>query len=263
MRRVACAACLVCAFAPGARAQWIAPPPADAPKTKQFMPRYDFHLSADATASGDERFSFDTHFGGDMDIVDYVHGRGTVLIDYQAVLGDQLRPFDPNQGNYLLEVSSSGRIGTTEIFGVFHHESRHLSDRMKIPAIAWNVLQVRVLQRFTVAGTTIDLRGDAGKIVQHAIVDYDWTADIDARIARPVRPHLDVYAHGYSETFGVKQDVSTRGRQTGGRIEGGVRLIGHGGAIELFAGYETVVDADAFQALPLSWAFAGFRLANR
>src|SRR5476651_1844870 len=135
-------ACLVCALAPSAYAQWIAPPPVDAPATPQFMPRYDFHLSADATASGDERFSFDTHFGGDMDLVDYKHGRGTVLIDYQAVLGDQLRPFDPNQGNYLLEASSSGRVGTTEIFGVFHHESRHLSDRFKIPAIAWNELQV-------------------------------------------------------------------------------------------------------------------------
>ena len=254
---------LVCAFAPSAHAQWIATAPVDAPKTAQFMPRYDFHLSADATASGDDRFWFDTHFGGDMDLVDYKHGRGTILIDYQAVLGDQIRPFDPNQGNYLLEASSSGRVGTTEIFGVFHHESRHLSDRPKIAAIAWNVLQVRVLQRVTVAGTTIDLRGDAGKIVQHAMVDYDWTADIDARIVRPVRPGVDVYARGYSETFGVMQDVSTRGRQTGGRVEGGVRLIGHGGVIELFAGYERVVDADAIQALPLSWAFAGFRLANR
>jgi hypothetical protein len=263
MRRAACAACLVCAFAPRAHAQWLAPPPVEPPAHAEFMPRYDFHLSADATASGDDRFSFDTHFGGDMDLVDYKHGRGTILIDYQAILGDQLRPFDPNQGNYLLEVSSSGRVGTTEIFGAFHHESRHLSDRPKIAAIAWNVAQVRVLQRFKVAGATIDLRGDAGKIVQHAIVDYDWTADIDGRMTRPINSHAAVYARGYAETFGINHDVSTRGRQTGGRAEGGVRLIGSGGVIELFAGYECVVDADAIQALPLSWAFAGFRLANR
>ena len=262
MRRAACAACLVCAFAPSAHAQWIAPPPVDPPAHAEFMPRYDFHLSADATASGDDRFFFDTHFGGDMDLVDYKHGRGTILIDYQAILGDQLRPFDPNQGNYLLEVSSSGRIGSTEIFGVFHHESRHLSDRPKIAAIAWNVAQVRVLRRFKVAGTTIDLRGDAGKIVQHAIVDYAWTADIDGKMTWPINSHSAVYARGYSETFGVDA-LSTRGRQTGGRAEAGVRLIGSGGVIELFAGYERVVDADAFQALPLSWAFGGFRLTNR
>ena len=261
--RAICAAGLVCAFARSAQAQWIAPPPADAPAAKQFMPRYDFHLSADATASGDNRFSFDTHFGGDMDLVDYKHGRGTILIDYQAVLGDQLRPFDPNQGNYLLEASGSGRVGTTEIAGVFHHESRHLGDRFKVPAIAWNVFQVRVLQRVRVAGTTIDLRGDAGKITQYAMVDYDWTADIDARVTRPVHPGLDVYGRAYAETFGIMHNVSTRGRQTGGRAEAGVRLIGRAGAIELFAGYERVVDADAFQALPLSWAFGGFRLVNK
>jgi hypothetical protein len=257
------AAGLVCAFTPRAQAQWIAPPPADAPATAQFMSRYDFHLSADATASGDERFSFDTHFGGDMDLVDYKHGRGTILIDYQAVLGDQLRPFDPNQGNYLLEASSSGRIGTTEIAGVFHHESRHLGDRLKIPAIAWNTLQLRVLQRVRVAGTVIDLRGDAGKIVQYALVDYDWTADIDARMTRPFNSGTAVYARAYAETFGIRHDVSPRGRQTGGRAEAGVRLIGRAGVIELFAGYERVVDADALQALPLSWAFGGFRLVNK
>jgi len=40
-------------------------------------------------------------------------------------------------------------------------------------------------------------------------------------------------------------------------------LAGRNGAIELFAGYERIVDADAFQEMPLSWAFAGFRLVNK
>src|SRR5205807_2455069 len=81
----------------------IAPPPA----TPEFLSRYDFHLSAaallvstptPAPAVPDQRFSWDTHFGGSFDVVDYLVGRTAVMIDYQAVLGDEFRPFDPNQG---------------------------------------------------------------------------------------------------------------------------------------------------------------------
>ena len=67
----------------------------------------------------------------------------------------------------------------------------------------------------------------------------------------------------YTETFGVDQSISTRGRQTGGRAEGGVRLSGRGAGIELFIGYERVVDADPIEELPLQWGFAGFRLIGK
>lgn len=250
-----------------ARAQRIAPAAADAPPdAPQFMSRFDVHLTADATASGNPAFWMDTHFGGDFDIVDYGKGRSTLLADYQAVLGKQIRPFDPNQGNYLLEGSSSYRLGDAEVAGVFHHESRHLGDRAKIQAIAWNVLQVRLFYHHTFQGTEVKLRGDAGDVVQHSWVDYKWTADIEGRVDKPIAPHLVAYDSGYAETYGIRHDAtteSTRGRQTGGRVESGVRLTGRGGAIDLFVGYERIVDADAFQELPLSWAFAGFRVVNK
>lgn len=264
---VVCTAAAFVAVAAPVRAQRIAPEPADAPASApQFMSRFDVHLTADATKSGDKRFWMDSHFGGDFDIVDYGKGRGTLLADYQAVLGKEIRPFDPNQGNYLLEGSSSYRIGDAEVAGVFHHESRHLGDRAKIQAIAWNVLQVRVLYHHTFDGAAVKLRGDAGQVVQHSFVDYKWTADIEGRVDKPVAPHVALYGSGYAETYGIRHDEttqSTRGRQTGGRVEGGVRLAGLRGSVDLFAGYERVVDADAFQQLPLSWAFAGFRVVNK
>ena len=61
----------------------------------------------------DDRFVWDTHFGGGLDVVDFVSGRINVLIDYEAVLGRQIRAFDPNQGNYALEGSVSRRFGGT------------------------------------------------------------------------------------------------------------------------------------------------------
>jgi hypothetical protein len=39
-----------------------------------------------------------------------------------------------------------------------------------------------------------------------------------------------------------------------------VRLLGTGGAIDLFAGYEKVIDADPLDRQARRWAFAGFRL---
>jgi len=44
-------------------------------------------------------------------IVDYVAGRAGIYVDYEALLGDEFRLFDPNQGNYTLEANASGRIG--------------------------------------------------------------------------------------------------------------------------------------------------------
>jgi hypothetical protein len=146
---------------------------------------------------------------------------------------------------------------------VLHHVSRHFGDRFKRFPIAWNVAQARVLRRVAVNGTTIDLRGDLGKVSAHSFVDYSWSADADVVVRHALSPHVGAYARGYVETFGINAALSHRSRQTGGRLEAGIRLNGSGGALELFGGSERVVDADAIQAQPLSWAFLGFRLLSR
>src|SRR6185295_3623027 len=116
MRRAALAACLTLLATPPATAQQIQQPvAAPAPTGPEFLPRFDFHMSivrlmrsqTPQQAAVDERFSWDSHFGGSFDIVDYVVGRAAVLVDYQAVMGREYRPFDPNQGNYTLELSAS------------------------------------------------------------------------------------------------------------------------------------------------------------
>src|SRR5262245_53335906 len=86
---------------PAAAQQPLAEPPA----SPQFMPRYAFHLSAANLVVDDDRFTWDTHFGGDFDLIDYVRGRMIFLADYQAVLGSEIRPFDPYEGNYTLGVA--------------------------------------------------------------------------------------------------------------------------------------------------------------
>jgi len=89
-------------------------------------------------------------------------------------------------------------------------------------------------------------------------------ADVDATIRRPVNGTLSLYARGYGETYLVDKSIAGRDTQNGGRVELGVRLHGGGGAaMDLFAGYERVIDADPLDRTAQRWAFAGFRVVGK
>jgi hypothetical protein len=255
---------VILTWAARAGAQQPGPQPLEGPSNSpEFLTRYDFQLSGVALAIDDKRFSWDTHFGGALDVIDYGIGRASIVADYEAVLGDELRAFDPNQAQYTLEASGSVWVGATEIAGVFHHVSRHLSDRPKTAAIAWNVLGARVLRKLSVGGTTLAVRAGAGRLIAHALVDYSWTADLDVVVRYRFNERVGLYARGSGEVFSIDAASSNRNTQESGRIEGGVRVNGRGAAIELFAGYEQRADAAPFERLPQHWALAGFRLVNK
>jgi hypothetical protein len=261
IRRAALAACLLLVTAGSASAQR---PIADPPKGGDFMPRFDWRMSAAGLAHEDERFSWDTHWAGDFDLVHYTRGRVTFLADYQALLGNEFRPFDPYQSNYLLEAAGSVFIGKVEVAGVLNHVSRHLGDRPKRAAVAENSLGPRVMRRFVTGPTSVDLRVDVRRIIQRSYVDYTWMNDLDLVVRRQLNNHVTVYGRGYGEFITVDRLVAGRDHQRGGRVEAGVWLSGRGnGAVELFGGYEQVIDADPLDRLPRRWAFAGFRLLGR
>jgi hypothetical protein len=125
-----------------------------------------------------------------------------------------------------------------------------------------NAVIGRALRRFAVKGGTLDVRADLGRVVARAHVDYTWIAELELVGRRQVSPHLGLYARTTGELYGVDPSIAGRDRQEGGRIEGGVRLLGSAGAIELFGGYERVIDADPLDRQFRHWAFAGFRLLN-
>jgi hypothetical protein len=58
-------------------------------------------------------------------------------------------------------------------------------------------------------------------------------------------------------------DSQNRGRQTGFRGEGGVRLQGDAGAIELFVAVERVIDPYPLEFGTKTWVATGFRLLSR
>ena len=246
---------------PAAAQQPLAAPPA----SPQFLSRYDFHLSAAALANDDQRFSWDTHFGGAIDIVDYVYGRLATVLDYEAVLGNELRPFDPNQGNYILELSTSYRIKRTEVAAIFHHVSRHLSDRPKTIPVAWNILGVRVLREATIGKATIDMVADFGGTTQKVNVDYRWSSNADLVVRRQFHPHGGVFARATGHLMSGKPSpaLPTRHTQTGGVVEAGLQVIGEAGTGELFVGYEKRFDAYPLGFVPERWFMVGFRVVRR
>lgn len=255
---------VICATAAAAHAQIPQPVASPEPSGPEFLSRYDFHLSAASLADDNVDFAWDAHFGGSFDIVDYVVGRAGLLVDYEAGLGNEPRIFDPNQGNYTLEPSLSIRSGPTEIAAIFHHESRHLGDRPKQGAVAWNELGVRVMHRRAVGASIVDIDVEGGPIIQHGFVDYRWMAALGVTARRPVNERVGVFVQARGQLTGVDELVNHRATQVGGIAEAGVHIRGAGGAaLELFAGVERRVDPWPVTVGTMQWGLAGLRLVSR
>ncbi|MDR1990192.1 MAG: hypothetical protein LBQ09_08175 [Acidobacteriaceae bacterium] len=250
-------AALLVGSAVDARAQQ---PLASAPTAAEFFPRFDFALAATALSYPDPRFSWDAHWIGDFDFFNYDGGRAQFLADYETLLGSEFQPFDPYQSNYTLEASGSYFVGSTEFAAVLNHISRHLGDRPKFQMVAENSLGVRVMRQVTSGSTTIDLRGDLRKIIEHAYVDYTWMTDLDVRVKQQIAPHIGVFAHVNGQVIPVDPAIAGRTAQYGGRAEAGLRLPGTKGTLELYGGVERVIDADPLDRVTRRWPFVGFRL---
>jgi hypothetical protein len=228
----------------------------------EFLPRYDFHLDAQHLSSSDPRFVWDANFGGAVDFVDYGFGRATFLANYQVILGEEFRNFDPNQGNYTLEGSASGRFHGAEAALVFHHISRHLADRPKTFAIDWNMLGGRVQKAFAVRATQMNAHVDLRGVILHSYVDYRWELEAGLHNVHRLASRVAAVSGVDLRLLGV-DGSQNRGTQTGARGEGGVRLEGKAGAVELFVAVERRIDPYPTEFGTDTWASAGFRLLSR
>jgi hypothetical protein len=210
----------------------------------------------------DPRFVWDARFAGELDFIDFGRGRLTFLGEYEVLLGEEFRIFDPNQGNYTLATSLSARVRGIEVAGVFHHVSRHLSDRPKRQAIDWNMVGARARGEFSRGRTEVESRVDVRGVVQHSYVDYRWELDAATRAHVRVAPRAAAILGGGIRVLGVDA-TRGRGRQVGARGEGGVRLEGAAAAVELFVAAERRIDPYQLEFSTASWVTAGFRLLSR
>jgi hypothetical protein len=253
----------MCAPASVADAQTASPAPQSASsKEVTFLPRSTFHLTAQHLSSDDERFVWDTNFGGDLDFVDYGWGRLNFAANYQAILGEQFRAFDPTQGNYVLATEVTGRSHGVEVGGVFFHESRHLSDRPKREPVDWNMLGVGITTGRRAGRLNVDVRGDIRGVIQKSFVDYNWEVATDGRMEYALRGPVALITSGGLRLLGT-DGTQDRGTQIGARGEGGIRFIGSGGAVELFVAVERRIDPYPLEFGTATWGSAGFRLMSR
>ena len=235
-----------------------APPPAHI----QLLPRSSFLLSAEHLSGEDLMFVWDMNFGGALDVIDYGAGRASFVANYQAILGDEIRHFDPNQGNYILSGSLSMRTRGVEVAGVFYHQSRHLADRDNRVAVAWNMLGARLERSVTNGRARVDGRVDVRGVVAKAFVDYTWEIEGAVRSDVQIRPAVGVLFAGTLRRLGV-DDSQNRGNQTGFRGETGVRFEGRRGAMEFFLAAERRIDPSPLQFGTARWVTVGFRLLSR
>ena len=178
------------------------------------------------------------------------------------MLGDEFREFDPNQGNYTLEGSASARIPPVDLAFVFHHVSRHLSDRPKRFPVDWNMVGARVRTGLIRGRTEVQAGVDVRSTVQKSFVDYRWELDGDARTQIRLTPRVAAVGNGGIRVLGV-DGSRARGNQYGWRADGGIRLEGGAAALELFVAGERRIDPYQLEFSTATWFSTGFRLLSR
>ncbi|MEQ1572995.1 MAG: hypothetical protein ABL993_01985 [Vicinamibacterales bacterium] len=260
--RPALLALALAAFAVPAAAQATNPTPAADSPQLELLPGYAFHMSAQHIGSDDERYVWDTNFGGELDLLKYGSGRATFEANYQAVLGEELRRFDPNQGNYVLAGVVSGTVAGLEVGVVYYHQSRHLSDRPKVVAVDWNMLGGRVRKEGTRGRFGLAGRADVRRTLLNSFVDYSWELDSDVHLRYALHPRASVIAMSGVRLLGT-DGSRNRGTQAGVREEGGIRIEGRGAAVEVFVSLERRIDPYPLEFGTTTWLGAGFRLLSR
>jgi hypothetical protein len=227
-----------------------------------FLPSYHFHLNMAHLSHESPRYVWDADYGGEFGIVAYGKTQLTFVANYQAVLGEEFHPFDPNQGNYIIDGVLSTKLRGVVVAGVFHHLSRHLADRAKRPPVDWNMLGGRAGTRFVRGGTDIDVQADLFGAILKTNVDYNWELNAGVRAHHRVYGTLGVIAAAQFREVGVN-GTRNRGTQTGGRGEGGIRVSGKAATVELYLAVERVIDPYPTEAGTERWASVGMRLLTK
>jgi hypothetical protein len=249
------------ATAQPASPQGAAPSPAPAADV-EFLPDFNFRFALEKLSGSDPRFVWDSHWGGELDLL-RLHGvRFVMVADYEAVLGREYQPFDPNQGNYTLGGFVARKVGGVEVAAVMHHVSRHFGDRPKRFGIAWNMYGGRLRAERVRGPLWVEGRLDLRGATNHAYVDYLWELDASVRSQRRVSGSAHVIGAANLRRVGV-DGSRNRGDQTGLRLEGGMRFDGKAAALEVFVGAERRIDPYQTEFGTTTWALVGARVVRR
>ena len=230
-----------------------------------FLTSYRFHLNALRLFSSGENFVWDTDVGADLDVFDFRSVRGNVLAAFEGILGEEIRPIDPNQVNYTIDLSVWWRPGEKlgELGATFHHVSRHLSDREKAFAIAWNFLGLQYVHTLEFGFLDLDFGGRGLWKLQRSFVDYAGEIGGYVEVTRPLAGRTSLMFGGEVTAVPVTQRLRNRDALMGSKIEAGVRFHGGRGVGEVFIARERRIDADPLDLNPTTFTMLGFRFLSQ
>ena len=229
-----------------------------------FLTSYRFHLNAMRLLSTDESFVWDADVGGDIDFFNFRFVRGNILTMFEGIMGEEFRPIDPNQVNYTIDVSVWWRLGERlgELGGTFHHVSRHLSDRDKPFAIAWNMLGLQYVHAPRLRAWELEVGARGLWKTQRSFVDYAGEVGGYVEATHPAGRWAALTLGGEMTVVPVTRGVRNRDTLIGLRIEVGVRLRGGAGVGEVFVARERRIDADPFDLEATTFTMLGFRFLH-
>ena len=222
--------------------------------------RTTLDLSALTGSEADRRFNWDTDLRLDVDLFDVGVARANLLANFETIIGGELRDVDPNQNNYVVDLSVFVRLPRGEIGGTFHHVSRHLGDRADQGSVSWNMVGVSYGDRFAVGPVRVAAGARAMGTVERANVDYtaqfEWYGDVEV----PITSRAAVIGTAEGVIVPVERRMLMRTTRRGGLALGGVRFPTGVGAIDLYAGWEQRIDAGQFTRNTTRWYRFGLRL---
>lgn len=234
------------------------------PGTPGFLTTYAFHLNAMRfMSSDDDRFNWDTDIGADIDFADFGFGRVNFFANLEAIVGEEFRAVDPNQSNYTLDTSFWFRLEDAELGAIFHHVSRHLSDRSNRMSIAWNMVGIEYATAFSLGPYEMRSAVRVFKTVERSSVDYRGEIGTFVGVVRPLDDRVAVIMSLGGTVVPVDASVAGRDTAAGGHFEVGLRIAGRSGAIEVFLGREGRIDADPIERRRVHWTQIGFRFLSR
>ena len=228
----------------------------------KFLPFIGPQLEAARYSSANEEFAWVGWIGARTDLVDV--GKSTAFFNpnVETILGHRVRSFEAVQANYSLEVGLRRAIGRRQASLFFHHVSRHEQDRLKVQAVDWNFLGLRLESpwpaRWNRGG---GFAASFGAATLSSGVNYDWearmTADID--IVRKGEKSLFFLADG-RRVGAVPSTGYSRGSFTDFRGELGFRFARESRRFSLFVAYDHRNDARIQGPLVIDRALFGFRI---
>ena len=160
-------------------------------------------------------------------------GALTFVANYQAILGEEFRAFDPNQGNYILEGPRparrrAGRAGRRVPSPVAASQRPR---RSAFP-VDWNMIGVARSARFTAGASHVDARAPiCAASIQKSFVDYRWELDGGVRGDRGrLRPRVGARPRAARSGISASTARATGAARPASAAKAGVRLEGRAGA---------------------------------